>query len=112
MHTHTYDGDVHTINLNETIYFDNLNENSGIQETLPVIIGVDGGGPNDDPYNPNFKNLSLLDGGLPDSVYYPESEDSVISSGDSSLEYSSTINGGNSTSQYQLIINGGTSNGN
>ena len=26
MHTHTYDGEVHTINLNETVYFDTLNQ--------------------------------------------------------------------------------------
>lgn len=63
MHTHTYDGDVHTINLQQTIDFSNINENSSIEETLPVIIGVDGGSPNSNYSNASYTQLTLLDGG-------------------------------------------------
>jgi hypothetical protein len=63
MHTHAYDGDVHTVNLNETIYFDNLNKNSGVEETIPVIIGIDGGSPNSNYSNASYTELTLLDGG-------------------------------------------------
>jgi hypothetical protein len=63
MHTHTYDGDVHTINLQETIDFSSINENSSIEETLPVIIGVDGGSPNSNYSNASYTQLTLLDGG-------------------------------------------------
>jgi hypothetical protein len=63
MHTHSYDGDVHTVNLNETIYFDNLNQNSSVEETLPVIIGIDGGSPNSNYSNASYVQLTLLDGG-------------------------------------------------
>jgi hypothetical protein len=63
MHTHSYDGDVHTVNLNETVYFDNLNQNSSVEETLPVIIGIDGGSPNSNYSNASYVQLTLLDGG-------------------------------------------------
>lgn len=63
MHTHAYDGDVHTVNLNETIYFDNLIQNSGVEETIPVIIGIDGGSPNSNYSNASYTELTLLDGG-------------------------------------------------
>ena len=63
MHTHTYDGDVHTVNLNETVYFDNLNQNSGVEEGIPVIIGIDGGSPNSNYSNASYTQLTLLDGG-------------------------------------------------
>ena len=63
MHTHSYDGNVHTVNLNETVYFDNLNQNSGVEETLPVIIGIDGGSPNSNYNNVTYTQLTLLDGG-------------------------------------------------
>jgi hypothetical protein len=63
MHTHAYDGSVHTVNLNETVYFDNLNQNSGVEETIPVIIGLDGGTPTSSYANANYTQLTLLDGG-------------------------------------------------
>lgn len=63
MHTHSYDGSVHTVNLNETVYFDKLNQNSGVEETLPVIIGIDGGSPNSNYSNASYTQLTLLDGG-------------------------------------------------
>ena len=63
MHTHAYDGDVHTVNLNETIYFNNLNQNSGVEETIPVIIGLDGGSPTSSYTDASYTELTLLDGG-------------------------------------------------
>ena len=63
MHTHTYDGDVHTINLQETIDFSNINENSSVEEDIPVIIGIDGGSPNSNYSNVSYTQLTLLDGG-------------------------------------------------
>lgn len=64
MHTHTYDGDVHTINLEETINFTtDINNNQSVIETIPAIIGLDGGAPNSTYSDPNFADLTLLDGG-------------------------------------------------
>lgn len=63
MHTHSYDGNVHTVNLNETVYFDNLNQNVGVEETVPAIIGIDGGSPTSSYVNASYKQLTLLDGG-------------------------------------------------
>jgi hypothetical protein len=63
MHTHSYDGDVHTINLQETIDFSNINENSSVEEEIPVIIGIDGGSPNSNYSNASYTQLTLLDGG-------------------------------------------------
>lgn len=63
MHTHTYDGDVHTINLEDTITFTEINNNQSVNETIPAIIGLDGGSPNSTYSDPNFADLTLLDGG-------------------------------------------------
>lgn len=64
MHTHSYDGDVHTVNLQETINFTtDINNNSSVNETTPAIIGLDGGVPNSIYSDPNFADLTLLDGG-------------------------------------------------
>lgn len=63
MHTHTYDGNVHTINIQETIKFDEFNQNQSVQEEIPVIIGIDGGTPNSTNNNASYTQLTLLDGG-------------------------------------------------
>lgn len=64
MHTHTYDGDVHTVNLQETINFTtDINNNASVVETIPAIIGLDGGAPDSIYSDPNFADLTLLDGG-------------------------------------------------
>jgi hypothetical protein len=63
MHTHTYDGDVHTIDVENPIDFTELNTISLPEEEIPVIIGLDGGSPQDIVTDPLFSNLSLLDGG-------------------------------------------------
>lgn len=64
MHTHSYDGDVHTIDLQETINFKEINTtNSSPGEQIPVIIGLDGGSPEALNNSVDFQNLTLLDGG-------------------------------------------------
>ena len=64
MHTHSYDGNVHTVNLQETINFDtDINNNATVLETSPAIIGIDGGSPTSSYTNANYTQLTLLDGG-------------------------------------------------
>jgi hypothetical protein len=63
MHTHSYDGNVHTVNLQETIDFSEINNNASVLETSPAIIGLDGGTPTSSYVNANYSELTLLDGG-------------------------------------------------
>lgn len=63
MHTHTYDGDVHTIDVGNQITFKEINLNSIADEDLPVIIGIDGGNANSILIDASLQNLTLLDGG-------------------------------------------------
>lgn len=65
MHTHTFDGDVHTIDVSNPITFKEINNEdpATVQEEIPAIIGLDGGAPNSTYNNPSFENLTLLDGG-------------------------------------------------
>jgi hypothetical protein len=64
MHTHTYDGDVHTIDVEHQVTFKEININSIAEETLPDIIGFDGGNPNSTINDPQLSNLTLMDGGI------------------------------------------------
>jgi hypothetical protein len=98
MHTHAYDGAVHTIDVENPITFKDVNTTQSVSESIPVVVGIDGGGPSDIVDAPSFERLSLLPGGFSDSLYSPES-DSVI------------LNGGDSINEYTLIINGGSSSG-
>jgi hypothetical protein len=64
MHTHTYDGDVHTITIDDMVNFDNdINDESSVQEQIPVIIGFDGGLPDSTYNDASYAELTLLDGG-------------------------------------------------
>lgn len=64
MHTHSYDGDVHTIDIQETINFNtDLNNEASVEEQIPVIIGVDGGIPDSTYNDASYAELTLLDGG-------------------------------------------------
>ena len=64
MHTHSYDGNVHTVNLQETINFsEDINNNAGVLETNPAIIGLDGGTPTSSYANASYTELTLFDGG-------------------------------------------------
>jgi hypothetical protein len=63
MHTHTYDGDVHTIDIENPITFRDINTTASVSETIPKITGFDGGQPSNVVEDPSFSELSLLDGG-------------------------------------------------
>jgi hypothetical protein len=62
-HTHTYDGDVHTIDIQNKITFKDINTEASVLEEIPVIIGFDGGNPNSTTNQPSSFDLTLLDGG-------------------------------------------------
>lgn len=65
MHTHAYDGQVHTIDVSNPITFKEINneEPPTVQEEIPVIIGLDGGNPNSIYSDVSLHDLTLLDGG-------------------------------------------------
>ena len=64
MHTHAYDGNVHTVNLQETINFDvDINNEANVLEIIPAIIGLDGGSPTSSYTDASYTELTLLDGG-------------------------------------------------
>jgi hypothetical protein len=64
MHTHTYDGDVHTIDIENPVTFSDINStNNTPTAPLPIVIGVDGGTPSDTLTDPLYKDLNLFDGG-------------------------------------------------
>jgi hypothetical protein len=62
-HTHTYDGDVHTIDIQNKITFKEINTVASVSEQIPVIIGFDGGNPDSTTSQPSLFDLTLLDGG-------------------------------------------------
>ena len=64
MHTHSYDGDGHTIDIQEKINFNtDINNEANVEEEIPVIIGLDGGAPESTYNNASYTQLTLLDGG-------------------------------------------------
>lgn len=66
LHTHSYDGDVHTITLDNKVTFgvnNDINNEESVSEEIPVIIGFDGGDPNSSYGTPSYQQLTLLDGG-------------------------------------------------
>jgi len=89
-HTHTYDGKLHTVDVRNPIRFQDFNENAGPAESLPIVAGIIGGGPEDDLINPNYTQLTLFSGGAPDSIPEPE-EDYILLEGGASQEQDSTV---------------------
>jgi hypothetical protein len=69
MHTHSYDGEVHTIDVNNPITFKEINNEDPAtpQEEIPVIIGLDGGEPESTYDDVSYQQLTLLDGGEVDN---------------------------------------------
>ena len=63
-HTHTYDGDVHTINIQDPIILNGSVDGGGVLEQIPAIIGEDGGSPNATATRRTQSNLSQTDGGI------------------------------------------------
>jgi hypothetical protein len=68
MHTHTFDGDVHTIDIQNQIDFKSLSNPNTPGKVLPEIIGYDGGNPSDNLLTPSFVEESLFDAGLFDGT--------------------------------------------
>jgi hypothetical protein len=66
MHTHTYDGEVHTIDLKNPVLFTNINneEPSTVIEELPIVDSIEGGTPTSlQDETPTLFELTLFDGG-------------------------------------------------
>ena len=81
MHTHTFDGDVHTIDVQNKITFLETNTNSGPQLELPLIIGYEGGIPSSSNENAITQDQTLLDGGNTDSNYFPDTNEIDLNGG-------------------------------
>ena len=63
MHTHTFDGDVHTINVQNKIDFKNTNTQDTPGVVLPLIVGYDGQDASSLNDGGSSTNQTLLDGG-------------------------------------------------
>jgi hypothetical protein len=94
MHTHTFDGDVHTINIQDQIDFKNLSNPDTPELILPEIIGYDGGSPASNLTSPSFVNETLFDAGLFNGD--EESTDTILGGGGSEDFDAPSLDGGNS----------------
>ena len=94
-HTHTFDGDVHTIDMQNPITFLEYNEIASPAVILPEVIGADGGTPSVVNTSPTWEALTLFDGG---SVGIPVGDpgDTVIYSNGSYEYKGGLIDGGTS----------------
>lgn len=95
MHTHTFDGNVHTIDVQNKITFKETNTSDSPNLVLPLVIGYDGQGPSTSNQGGTFESQTLLDGGNP--------EGSVTEVQDEVLE------GGNSADNNGIIVDAGGS---
>jgi hypothetical protein len=68
MHTHTFDGDVHTIDVQNKITFKETNTSDSPDLVLPLVIGYDGQSPSASNQGGTFENQTLLDGGNPEGT--------------------------------------------
>ena len=62
-HTHTYDGSVHTIDIQNPVMLGGNVDGGDALQQIPVIIGEDGGSPSSVATRPTQSNLSQMDGG-------------------------------------------------
>jgi len=95
MHTHSFDGNVHTIDVQNKITFKETNTSDSPNLVLPLVIGYDGQYPSTSNQGGTFENQTLLDGGNP--------EGSVIEVQDEILE------GGSSADNDGIIVDAGGS---
>jgi len=93
-HTHTYDGDVHSIDIQNPITFVDYNEIASPAIVLPQVIGVDGGSPESITQDPTWEALTLFDAGQPDSLYWPDNNDTINNSGNADTTFSNTVDAG------------------
>lgn len=82
MHTHTFDGDVHTIDVQNKITFKETNTEDSPDLVLPLVIGYDGQTPSTSNQGGTFENQTLLDGGNPEGIV-TASQDEVLEGGSS-----------------------------
>ena len=93
-HTHTFDGDVHTIDIQNPITFIDYNETASPETVLPQVVGVDGGSPQSETVDPTWKALTLFDAGQPDSLYWPENNDTINNSGNANSVFNNAVDAG------------------
>jgi len=93
-HTHTYDGDVHSIDIQNPITFVDYTEIASPAIVLPQVIGVDGGSPESITQDPTWEALTLFDAGQPDSLYWPDNNDTINNSGNADTTFSNTVDAG------------------
>lgn len=96
MHTHTFDGDVHTIDVQNKITFLETNISSTPQLELPLIIGYEGGIPSSINDNAAPQDQTLLDGGLTGSEFYPDNNLIDFNGGGAYDSSGDTLDGGES----------------
>jgi hypothetical protein len=94
-HTHTFDGDVHTIDIQNPITFTEYNQTASPAVVLPQVIGLDSGTPLDNNEQAAWKTLSLFDGGdvgsLPVNI-----DDTIMDGGNSQDILGDIVDGGGS----------------
>ena len=90
MHTHSFDGDVHTIDVQNQITFKETNTQSSPDIVLPIIKGYDGGTPGESDVTDILLGGSNVD-------------DELVPSGDT------IIGGGSSTDDGGTVFDGGGS---
>lgn len=94
-HTHTFDGDVHTIDIQNPITFLEYNETASPAVTLPIVVGVNSGSPSDNNENAAWKTLSLFDGGSVAATQI-NIDDTIMDGGDSQDIVGDVVDGGDS----------------
>lgn len=95
MHTHTFDGDVHTIDIQNQVEFKSLSNPDTPGTVLPEIIGYDGGNPGNTLNRPSFVDETLFDAGLFDGTQ--ESTTDIGTGGGGSEDFDApSLDGGNS----------------
>jgi len=82
MHTHTFDGDVHTIDVQNKITFKDINIQENPSASLPIIVGYDGQTPSSYNSGGSLENNTLLDGGNVEGRIQQE-EDQILEGGNS-----------------------------
>jgi len=94
MHTHTFDGDVHTIDIQNQVDFKSLSNPNTPGIVLPQIVGYDGGNPLSDLNQPSYVDETLFDAGLFDGTAITEEE--TLGGGGSDDFAAPSLDGGNS----------------
>lgn len=94
MHTHTFDGEVHTIDVQNKITFLETNVESGPQLTLPLIVGYEGGTAASEIDSAKTQDQTLLDGGITTSNYFPDENEIDFDGGGAFDTAGDTLDGG------------------